>query len=39
MLERIEAGRITEGRLLDRAFPEQADHDATLPAPLQSEVE
>jgi len=39
MLERIEAERITEGRVLDRAFPEQANHDGTLPAPLQPEVE
>ncbi len=28
MLERIEAGRITESRLMEMAFPEQANHCA-----------
>lgn len=30
MLERIEAGRITEGRLMEMVFPEQANHYGTL---------
>jgi uncharacterized protein (TIGR00369 family) len=30
MLERIEAGRVTEGRLMEMVFPEQANHYGTL---------
>ena len=30
MLERIEAGRITESRLMEMVFPEQANHYGTL---------
>ena len=30
MLERVEAGRITESRLMDMVFPEQANHYGTL---------
>ncbi|HTQ75705.1 MAG TPA: acyl-CoA thioesterase [Burkholderiales bacterium] len=30
MLERVEAGRITEGRLMEMVFPEQANHYGTL---------
>lgn len=30
MLERIEAGRITESRLIEMVFPEQANHYGTL---------
>ena len=30
MLNRIEAGRVTETRLMEMVFPEQTNHDGTL---------
>jgi acyl-CoA hydrolase len=30
MLERIEAGRITEGRVMEMVFPGEANHYGTL---------